>query len=276
MLETMKYINSRGETVVFGREIYVNYNDVRDYEWGYLTKSNRITGFQKTIAKKTLPLVIVGESRKDMLRIRNNLYHIIERDVADNEPGRLYVGEYYLECYLVGGTNEGYLSERDMTTRVTLVTDQHTWVKEANYLFAPKGDQDSEGIAEDYMDYPYDHMYDYSATVLARTVGNSSVGGADFEMAVYGPCNNPAISVGGHDYKVNSDIDDGEYLVINSKTKKIYKVLVNGECVNQFHLRDRTSSVFAQIPEGESQVTWDGSFSFAITVMEGRSEPKWT
>lgn len=275
MLDAMKYVNSKGETITFGVGIYVNYNDIRDYEWEYVSKSNRIAGFRKSIAKKSIPLVIARESREKMIAARDELYQVIERDVINNIPGKLYIGDFYLECFLHGSKNSGYLAGRDMQTTLTLVTDRNVWINERKYNFTPKNGQQSEETTETYMDYPYDYEYDYSATVLAYLIENQGIIGADFLMLIYGPCINPSVAIAGHPYTVNCELKSGEYLVIDSLMRKIYKVLVNGEQVNQFHLRDREYGIFLQIPEGVSTVTWDGSFGFEMTVFEGRSEPRW-
>ena len=97
-----------------------------------------------------------------------------------------------------------------------------------------------------------------------------------YEMVVYGPCENPEILMGSHKYHVNCQLETGEYLVINSLSKKIYKVKNDGEQVNQYNLQDRDWYVFQKIASGSHSVSWSGLFGFDITMYERRSEPKWT
>jgi len=105
---------------------------------------------------------------------------------------------------------------------------------------------------------------------------NEAISDADFEMVVYGPCENPEILIGSHKYHVNCQLETGEYLVINSLSKKIYKVKNDGEQVNQYNLQDRDWYVFQKVASGSHSVSWSGLFGFDITMYERRSEPKWT
>lgn len=274
MLDKMKYVNSKGESIEFGDGIYANYSDVRDYEWEYVSKSNRITGFRRNISQKNIPLILVNASREELMATRDRLYQVIEYDVINATPGKLYIGNFYLECYLYAGKNTGYLAGRDMQTTLTLVTDRSVWIKESHYSYAARGQEivDSEDA---YMDYPYDHSYDYASAILAYTADNQGFSEADFKMTIMGPCNSPEITIAGHPYKVDTELSSGEMLVIDSAAHKVYKIMVNGERVNQFHLRDRANTVFKKIPAGNNTVTWDGSFAFDLTLYEGRSEPRW-
>ena len=75
---------------------------------------------------------------------------------------------------------------------------------------------------------------------------------------------------------MNCQLETGEYLVINSLSKKIYKVKNDGEQVNQYNLQDRDWYVFQKVASGSHSVSWSGLFGFDITMYERRSEPKWT
>ena len=68
----------------------------------------------------------------------------------------------------------------------------------------------------------------------------------------------------------------GEYMVIDSRSKKVYKVKNNGEKVNLFHARGRDFYIFEKIPSGIMAVSWSGEFGFDITLLSERSEPVWT
>ena len=64
-------------------------------------------------------------------------------------------------------------------------------------------------------------------------------------------------------------------MVINSATKKIYKVKNNGEQVNLYHCQGREFYIFEKIPPGTLAVAWAGGFGFDIKLLQERSEPKW-
>lgn len=274
MHDKMKYVNTTGETIELGHSgMYVNYSDVRDYSWNYVAKSNKIKRFEKEIVKKELPIVIKMRNREEMIAARDRLYEVIDKDVAKVKHGRLYVGEYYLECYLIGCKNADYLLTSSIKTTLTLITDRAKWIREIKSSYATGG-QPAE--TETYMDFAYDYAYDYSSSSGWAVFENPGYAPADFELTIHGPCENPEVLIAGHSYLVNCELLTGEYLKINSITRKIYKVCVNGEQVNQFALRSRDSYIFEKIPAGDCVVAWDGSFGFDIVLYEERSEPRWT
>lgn len=146
------------------------------------------------------------------------------------------------------------------------------WVRESKYTFQP---QEASGSGNN-MDYPHDYPFDYYNGMSSRILLNEAISDADFELTVYGPCENPEILIGSHKYHVNCQLETGEYLVINSLSKKIYKVKNDGEQVNQYNLQDRDWYVFQKVASGSHSVSWSGLFGFDITMYERRSEPKWT
>ena len=96
---------------------------------------------------------------------------------------------------------------------------------------------------------------------------NEAISDADFEMVVYGPCENPEILIGSHKYHVNCQLETGEYLVINSLSKKIYKVKNDGEQVNQYNLQDRDWYVFQKVASGSHSVSWSGLSDQMKTIL---------
>ena len=76
-------------------------------------------------------------------------------------------------------------------------------------------------------------------------------------------------------HELSEVLEAGEYLVIDSLTKKIFKVKRNGEKINEFHLRDSMFDVFQKIPPEDCTITWSGLFGFDLTIFSERSEPSW-
>lgn len=125
------------------------------------------------------------------------------------------------------------------------------------------------------LDHPFDYPYDFVGTSHNGLVKNAGFLSSNFQFKIYGPYENPAVSVGRHTYKVNTVLESGEYLVIDSLTKKIFKVKRNGEKINEFHLRDSMFDVFQKIPPEDCTITWSGFFGFDLTIFSERSEPSW-
>ena len=70
MLEKFTHTNSNGETLDFvSMGIYINYNQLRDYEWDVTIENNRIKGFSRGVVKKTIPFVFaVNESQANIIK----------------------------------------------------------------------------------------------------------------------------------------------------------------------------------------------------------------
>lgn len=424
MLEKLKYISSRKEEIAFGENgIFVNYNDLRDYDWSFEAVNNKISSFTKGITEKTLPVIIKAGSEEEGLRIKNELFEIAEKDLLTHSHGKIVIGDYYLKCFIKGSKKSNYLIDKGyLETELKIVTDFPMWTKETTtpfkvgsvatsrknifggiilaqalvnsgssnvvldtdakvvkygyntnyedtertrlysgfkentqYTIILEGTHDdseshygkthsvhlslvysNNGIKNiqlaetgefsmvihsdenrtlkyvtynqngDYgdkivlkyercgvfegaitadefepykfmnKDYPHGYSYDYANGAQNTMLLNEGIADADFEITIYGACVNPMIVIGGHAYSVDTEILTGEYLKINSKEKKVYKVKYDGEVVNQFDFRNREYYIFKKISAGANNVAWSGMFGFDVTLLEERSEPKWT
>ena len=134
----------------------------------------------------------------------------------------------------------------------------------------------SFAYSEHGRDYPYDYAYDYAIAINGRNIVCDSVGKNEFRLLIYGQAVNPSVSIGGHQYAINGTIAAGETLLIDSITKTITLTTANGNKVNWYDKRNRSSYIFEHIPSGQNAVLWSGAFGFDLTVIEKRSEPKWT
>lgn len=276
MLEKIKYINHQGEELIFGENgLFLSESDLLNFTWNIKSKNDKISGFLKGVVSRKVRIVIKGNTITEANSLRNRLYEVFEKDVLAKEYGRFIIGDYYFKCYITESAKSKY-NRNSNFVQITLkvISDLPYWIKESHYSYAARG-QETVDSEDAYMDYPYDHSYDYASAILAYTADNMGFSEADFKMTIMGPCSAPEITIAGHPYKVNTELSSGEMLVIDSAARKVYKIMVNGEQVNQFHLRDRRNSVFKKIPAGSNAVTWNGSFAFELTLYEGRSEPRW-
>jgi phage-related protein len=124
--------------------------------------------------------------------------------------------------------------------------------------------------------YPYDYPYDYGLSVVSRNIVCESTRSCDFRIVIYGEAVNPSVVIGGHAYAVNGTIGKGETLLIDSVTKTITLTTANGNKINWFDKRSRKEYIFEPLPVGKNLVNWSGTFGFDLTVIEKRSEPRWT
>ena len=271
------YKNNEMGKIYFDRDPYwmAAKTDLFDHEWQTESGSNgknRVVQNRK-LSNKTMTVVVRGESREDCLAKKSELVDKIDVDVEKGMPGRLYAGEWYLNCWLIAVKAGGdYIRSKVMAFSVTVMAELMDWIHESTMQFLAGA---SEGTGAKNLDYVYDFPFDYASGLKGQQLENGTVSECDFRMTIYGPCANPEILIGGHKYAVSAALEDGEYLTIDSTAKKIYKTKPNGDTVNQYYLQDREYYIFRKIQPGRNSVSWNGLFGFDITLYEKRSEPRW-
>ncbi len=311
MLEKLTFKNNEGTTFVSGDgDIYANYSDLHDYLWNYeTTDTDKISQFTRGVVKKKLPLVILCSSEKSGISVRNKLMEIADKDVLTQSPGKIYINDYYLECYIIGSTKSNYLySKQYMEIELTILTDNPVWTKESTTSFyaTTKGTEgetidpiesgtmyEGETLTKPYIqtDYPYDYLrpsdysilyaerdypYEFYSAYGKQVIENDSYKASNFEMVIYGYVANPSILIGDHIYTVETTIYEGERVVINSRNKTIIKIDAYGNETNIYNSRGKEYSVFQTIPTGTTIVSWSGDWGFDITLYNERSEPEWS
>lgn len=275
MLEQVKYVNHLNEVFEFGKNgVFVDENELHDFEWNVTKKNNRITLLDKAVTKKKIPVKIICATEEQGIAARNKLYEVTDKDAIAMKHGRIYIGDYYLRCYVTKSQKKEYLnSDRYIRTTLTVSTDFPMWIKETTSSFRKLGAVGSGGTN---FDYGFDYPFDYSSETTNRDLINTGIADTNFKMIIYGACVDPAVYINGHLYQVNCTVNSGEYLIIDSVTKKIILTATNGTTTNVFKLRNRDSYIFQKIASGSNAVTWEGDFGIDITLLEERSEPLWT
>lgn len=275
MLEKLKYKNHIGEVFESGADgIFVNTNDLRNYEWAVTTKGNRITAMDHSVRTKNLSVIIACESEAEGIAARNRLFEITEKDVLAMRHGRIISGDYYFKCFVTKSEKSSYLtSKRFMALDLTLTSDYPYWARDTTFVFRKLNDG---GLAGRMLDYSFDYPLDYTPTMGSREINNTGFVGSNFRMVIYGACVDPAVYISGHKYQVNCTVAAGEHLTIDSIAKTVALTAVDGTVINKFNDRNRDSYIFEKIQAGTNSVLWDGDFGIDLTLLEERSEPKWT
>lgn len=253
--------------------VYLNSSDLRDYSWSYETINNRISRFFRGIKNRKIPLVVYCNSGDEAVSVMNRLHELAEADIVAEIPGKIFVGDYYTSGYITASAKSNYLKKRKYCKiELTLTSDDQSWYLEHSHQFFPAtGNEFSGGV-----DYPYDYPHDYALSLNGRKIVCNSVWSSAFRLLIYGEATNPAVIINGHTYTVNGTIGKGETLLIDSMKKTITLTTAAGKKINWFDKRGREEYIFEPIPAGQSTVTWAGAFGFDLTVVEKRSEPKWT
>lgn len=275
MLENFIFENHLGQRFVgLDNGVYMNYNDLRDYAWSYETINNKISRFYKGVTNRKIPLVVLGETDEKAIAAKNRLMDLAESDIQAKLPGKIFVGEYYTNGYITASAKGNYLvSKRLCNITLTLTSDDPVWYRDQFYSFAAGDGATAIGGGTDY---PYDYEYDFALSLTGRKIVCDSAGSNAFKLRIYGEAVNPAVVIGGHVYAINGTVGKGETLLIDSIAKTITLTTASGNSVNWFDKRARENYIFEPIPAGQNTVSWLGTFGFDLTVIEKRSEPKWT
>lgn len=272
MLRNIKYINHINEQLEYGKDgLYITESDLLDFAWTASSKNNRITRFERKIISKTISLFLKCTDKNSGVRMKNKLFEVCEKDVLAIKHGKIVIGDYYMECYVIESKKtECSLENGYLKLKIKITTDRPYWVKETKTTFGYN--IFSEGIN---LDFNNDFPYDYTSNMLGKELNNTGFVPVNFKMLIYGPAENPSVNIGGHTYTVNTSVAKNEYLLIDSITKTVLLKHTDGSETNCYDLRDRTSYVFEKIPAGTSLLSITGDFKFDVTLLEERSEPKW-
>lgn len=280
------YVNSQGRKLdlITYPYLMLTDTDLFDYAWSNTTKGTvrpRISSFSRSMVTKKFSVRVKGTSEENYRYNIEYLTSFFDADVLKLSPGRLYVDNYYLDCYIYSSSKPSkYLEVLSTTVDFTLVSPDGNWKTSNIFHYDTRQDKIDGNTGQsdtNMLDYPYDYIYDYTNSITSRSINNDGYADSDFEITIYGKCENPVISIGDWNYGVNDvELLTGEKLIINSATKKVYKVKNNGDTVNLFNNRFRDFYAFKKISAGISVVGWNGAYSFDVELFENRSEPKWT
>lgn len=271
-LDKIKYINHKNQSFTLGEDgTLVNEKSIRDYAWGYKASYNKVRSFYKNVATREIQVLFFGPNADGKA---NEVFQIIDKDVVEMEQGRLECGDYYINGFFYAIGSQRRQGDK-ITAVLKFVSARPDWCKEKTKIYnIVQGGSSTYG----YLDLPHDGTYDYSKVSTNSDFYNDDYVDTDYRMTIVGPCTNPAVTINGHVYKVNAVVDEDEMLTIDSYEKTI--TLVNkadeSDVANLFDYRERTSDIFEKISPGDNSVAWNGNFQFTLTLIERRSEPKWT
>lgn len=302
----IKYISSQG------REINLSSFKTRlkdavfhTYTWGYESVEQKygieIRGFKKDPLEYDLEIWIRGtnEEKKEIL---NELADQAEYDIANQTPGKLIFGDYYLTCYILSATVEP--GDYAAVKMMQVIAPYPFWIRETSYSFLPEeedsvtiipGEEEPEpeitmekGIM--FTEFPFDltvregkktkGLFDLPTDLKrvrgTRMINNESYLPCHFRMTIYGPVTDPEIVIANHIYKVETTVFTDERLEIDSRNNTVIKIGRLGEEADLYNSRYKLQSVFEKIPPGQQTVTWPGGYGIDITLYDERSEPRWT
>lgn len=259
---TAYYKNSRGEILNLIKYPYLTAEaDWFDSDW-----EESSSGYQRTVQ------VDVYGNDDELIWNMEHLYSVIAVDAEEGTYGRLYVNDTFLRCRIQSSTKSSWKGYVYSEVELTFIAPELAWTTEVTRQFFSQ----SEGAGSSGLDYPYDHPFDLADEDLGVATWNiDHVRSSEFQMIMYGPCTNPYVLINNHAYAVYTDLEHGEYLIIDSRSSTVYKYLSNGTVENLFHDRGLADSVFEPIPSGLLRINWSGAFGFDLTLFLERREARW-
>lgn len=312
MIHGIYYENNQGKKLDLLKFPYrIQTGDLFNYEWEYTTKSTvrnngQFEKFVRGISSKDILLGVMGRTKEEYYQNIDTLYEIVDSDVLNMTPGKLWFGSYYLPCYILKSEKEEWEDDIEvMDNTITVVSDYPFWCRDRVFHFYASAEEIVDAIrkeeidsildnAEVTPDYPYDfkygfytkygptqkrvlydYKYDYYRNHTVGRLDNDHFTGSGFRMIVYGPCTRPEIGVGENVYRVATTLYDGEYMVIDSRDRTVIRYARNGIVENLFNSRDKENNVFEKIPPGKNTVRWNAQYSFDMILFQERSEPAW-
>ena len=269
----MYYINHKNDQIDLDTdEIVLQYHEFYDYSWDVIMRNGIISGFSRTSSTMPLTVVICPDTWERYRQISEYFYEVIEYDIVNNVPGRLYIGEYYLKCFISSDKKtDAFMGVPIQVKNLTIVTDYPHWIHEKEYSF-----KTTDITSTNNKIYPHRYSYRYANGLSNMAILNDHFKECNFRMIIYGPVVNPQIIIGGYKYYVEIVLEDGEYLEIDSTNNTVTKVMVTGIKVDCFHNRSKKDNVFRPIQTGSQQVSWSGRFNVDILLLQERSEPRWS
>lgn len=280
-----RYVNSRGEILDFSEFPYLfQSGDLVNYSWKYDTSNNRITNVRREAGERPFKVGLIPdwslpyeEKRAALKEAAEHLFNVIEYDVINKTDGRIETdtGSYF-PCRILVSDKSGW--EKPMSYMfhdLTAVSGKNAWLTEQDFSFYSTVSENENSMTE-FLDYKFDYNYEYTPQQTGRgSLNISHIATSDFKLTIYGPCSNPRVLIAGHPYEVFTSLSNGEYLIIDSLHNTVVKYLLNGTQESVYDLRGKVNTAFKKIPPGHSQVSWDGTFGFDLTVYLERSEPLW-
>ena len=116
--------------------------DLLNSEWETTTTGEtfpRITRLDKKLVSPKFKIRVTGSTKTEMANNLEHLESVFDRDCFLNQMGRLYIGEFYRECFITG-TTHGKVFEKSHTVAEYVATSNNGyWVSNKEISFSGSG-----------------------------------------------------------------------------------------------------------------------------------------
>lgn len=271
----IKYIASSGNEYNLISD-GIKHKDANYWDWAFKAEGTklqfgmRVANFSKDAKTYKTTLLMYGPE-VERRALFNALHDDFENDIRHQTPGKLIWGDYYLMCYIIESVTKPTRAITQTENEISIFAPYPFWVQDYSVDFPKQEEQ----TGRQFLDYMYDYMYDYTTPKTGeRNISRSFPFESDFSLTIFGEAVNPRVTINGYTYLLYMTINDGEYVVIDSKAKTIILHDANGQQSSVFDARNKAATVFQKIPGGNLDVVWDSSFGVNLTIYQERSEPR--
>lgn len=275
----IRYESSAGDTLRLDAPPFVAAGgSLFDSAWQFTTaarplgEGGRLISRRRACDEKKLELYVFGETPENLAAELERLSELTAYDVEVMSPGRLWVGDRYLECYCVESKkNISPDFPRMAEVTLTILPEQPVWCSEVRFGLGTAGRSDVTGHK-----YKYAYPYRYGSGSSGIVINNDRAVPQPMCIRFYGPGSSPRICVGSSEIGVTGEIPQDSYVCIDQRSREIYQVSPDGGRINLFDSRIKNGKTFEYLKPGSSIVSCDGADSVEITVIYQRSEPRWS
>lgn len=268
----IEYKSNTGTVISLNSGVYVGKpNDLFSHEWDYDIGYRALATASRGARKVSFKAFFADMVQADAFR------RCADTDMQKGTPGTIHVDGWFQRCFVVASEVDG-IGDDFFAAKLTLVLLDGVWRRGTTTAFVPvQGSADYE-----FLDLPQDLPYDLGATPPLQYAINPGYSGSPAKFVVYGPAVNPSVRLAGNLYQVDVTVPDGGYMDIDPLRRTVTVVAADGTTMDAFSKAHRGSGagsgeyIFERVPVGTSEISWDNSFGFDLTLYEEEGEPAWS
>lgn len=126
------YQNSKKQKIDLTQKPYrmLSATNLFDSDWEDVpvgTTRREISGFLKSSKKAEITIRVSGNNENDMRSNLEELIRAIDYDTATGQNGRLYVGNYYLECFVKSTKKEKVFKKSVTNLSLSIIAQEDFW-----------------------------------------------------------------------------------------------------------------------------------------------------
>lgn len=266
------YESSTGAIIPLNSGIYVGKpNDLFSREWDYEIGYRTLASASRGARKVSFKAFFADMAQADAFR------RYADTDMQRGTPGTIHVNGWFQRCFVVASEVDG-IGDDFFAAKLTLVLLDGVWRRGTTTAFVPVRDS----ADYEFLDLPHDLPYDLGVTAPRQYAINPGYSNSPAKLIVYGPAVNPSVRLAGNLYQVDVTVPEGGYMDIDPLRRTVTVVAADGTTMDAFSKAHRGSGagsgeyIFERVPAGTSEISWDNSFGFDLTLYEEEGEPSWS